>query len=68
MNDMETKENEALKNGSKITVYINAEWPEENRKRIQAQVDALNDSLEKAYGLACKLVEMLNNGPDINLV
>lgn len=68
MKDMEPKENKALKNGSQITVYINAKWPEENRKKIQAQVDALNDSLEKSYGLACKLVEMLNNGPDINLV
>ena len=59
---------ETLKNGSEITVTIKAEWPEEDRKKIQAQVDALNASLEKTYDLACKLMEKLNNGPEINLI
>ena len=61
-------ENETLRDGSKITIEIHADWPEEDRKELQAQVDALNESLEKSYGLACKLMEMLNNGPEINLI
>jgi len=56
---------ETLKNGSKITVYINAEWPEEDRKALQEKIDEFSAALDAANEKADALMEKMKQMQEI---
>ena len=59
-------ENEALKDGGKITIEIHAEWPEEDRKELQEKLDAYNAALDAANKKADALMEKMKQMQEIS--
>lgn len=56
---------ETLKNGSKITVTIKAEWPEEDRKALQEKIDEFSAALDAANEKAEALMEKMKQMQEI---
>jgi len=42
-----------------LTVDVKAEWPEENKRKLMEDVNALNEAIEKASALADALAEKM---------
>lgn len=65
--EAESMSEETIKNVGTVTVKINAEWPEDDRKELQQKIDEFNAALDAANEKADALMEKMKQMQEISL-